>query len=238
MVTINPNVSLPLNPVHTRPAVALPSSPTRNRPGSRDALTTTRTIVVAIALAAACGERTIQVDGRVALRESAPRDINAGCPDEMVRVPNHPLCVDRYEASKSGVTAVSIAGAEPWVQVTYHEADAACGNVGKRLCTTEEWERACQGPLRPQRCNVKANGPGKVLPTGSIPACEGGYPGIYDIFGNVAELVNDPRGTPGIDNYAMGGFFTWDGDLRCTTYTHSTIGPSMLVGFRCCRIPQ
>ncbi len=37
-------------------------------------------------------------------------------------------------------------GAMPRTAVSRDEASAACGAVGKRLCTATEWERACKGP--------------------------------------------------------------------------------------------
>lgn len=37
-------------------------------------------------------------------------------------------------------------GAMPRTGVSREEAAAACGSVGKRLCTATEWERACKGP--------------------------------------------------------------------------------------------
>lgn len=86
-----------------------------------------------------------------------------GCPDGMVGVGT--FCVDRYEASllrvrSDGTTepwspyrnpagqrvlAVSIPGAVPQGYISQVEASAACREAGKRLCTDEEWLRACQG---------------------------------------------------------------------------------------------
>ncbi len=37
-------------------------------------------------------------------------------------------------------------GAMPRTGVSREEASAACGSLGKRLCTATEWERACKGP--------------------------------------------------------------------------------------------
>lgn len=84
-----------------------------------------------------------------------------GCPPGMALV--EAFCVDRFEASlvhaqtgesmspfhNPGFTAaraVSIAGAVPQGYINQIEADDACTNAGKRLCTDDEWLRACRGP--------------------------------------------------------------------------------------------
>ena len=87
-----------------------------------------------------------------------------GCPSGMVRVTT--FCVDRYEASlvedlpdgrvtswspffnpgTRALRAVSIAQAIPQGYISGDQADAACRRAGKRLCTSAEWLRACQGP--------------------------------------------------------------------------------------------
>ena len=91
----------------------------------------------------------------------APGD--AGCPAGMVGV-TAAFCVDRYEASlvrhdapsvtlspyrNPGATsarAVSVAYAVPQGYITGDQAALACAHAGKRLCTSTEWLRACQGP--------------------------------------------------------------------------------------------
>jgi hypothetical protein len=77
------------------------------------------------------------------------------------------FCIDRYEASlvevdasnnvlgpwspyfnpgSHLVRAMSTAGAVPQGYVDQVRADAACTRAGKRLCTSNEWLRACRGP--------------------------------------------------------------------------------------------
>ena len=51
------------------------------------------------------------------------------------------FCVDRYEFPNKGTM--------PRVNTTQAKARAACQRAGKRLCTEEEWERACKGPRSP-----------------------------------------------------------------------------------------
>lgn len=88
-----------------------------------------------------------------------------GCPAGMVRV-DATFCVDRFEASllevlADGTTrgwspyfepagvrarAVSLRGAVPQGYIRQTQAAAACAEAGKRLCSDDEWLRACRGP--------------------------------------------------------------------------------------------
>ena len=86
-----------------------------------------------------------------------------GCPKGMVRVNN--FCIDRFEASlvKKGdinepwspycnpsaqinnLKAVSLAGAIPQGFISADQAEVACKNAGKFLCTDTQWLKACAG---------------------------------------------------------------------------------------------
>jgi sulfatase modifying factor 1 len=76
------------------------------------------------------------------------------CPEGMVDL--GAFCVDRYEAP-------NVEGARPFVLKTADDGEAWCAERGKRLCTENEWVRACQGPhgrtypygdeYRPSTCN-------------------------------------------------------------------------------------
>jgi hypothetical protein len=108
-----------------------------------------------------------------------------GCPAGMAPIPSETggFCIDRYEAAvveilPKGKTrphspytpvdglrvkAVSKKGLVPQGYISAIEAKAACEAAGKRLCTPDEWLRACQGksPTKypygddeiPGRCN-------------------------------------------------------------------------------------
>lgn len=83
-----------------------------------------------------------------------------GCPSGMAPVDD--FCVDRWEASLVfadgtpfspfqspggfDVRAVSVPDAVPQGYVSGDQAGLACEASGKRLCTNEEWLRACRGP--------------------------------------------------------------------------------------------
>lgn len=49
------------------------------------------------------------------------------------------FCIDRYEYPNQ-------AGVKPTVAVTWDEARELCATEGKRLCTADEWTKACEGP--------------------------------------------------------------------------------------------
>jgi len=97
----------------------------------------------------------------------APREAEAKratCPDGMVSIGGR-YCIDQYEAStremlpkgKSRthspyeavkglkVRAVSQRGKIPQAHISRMQAEDACENAGKRLCTDDEWVTACKG---------------------------------------------------------------------------------------------
>lgn len=90
------------------------------------------------------------------------------CPVEMALVDNR-VCIDRWEGSlverspgeerawspftpvdgrEALVRAVSRPNVIPQGYISGEQAMAACRASGKRLCTGDEWERACRGPMR------------------------------------------------------------------------------------------
>jgi len=120
------------------------------------------------------------------------------------------FCVDAYEAALQEhdggawvdaspyltvdgrrVRAVPARGAPPQGYISGDEAEAACREAGKRLCTSDEWLRACQGPE------------GWTWPYGDSHrdgACNDAYAGshpVVDYFGTShgiwdSESMNDP----------------------------------------------
>ena len=93
--------------------------------------------------------------------------------------------------------------------IDHNGAEALCVHLGGRLCSSKEWLAACRGSdgrafpygpeFQPSRCHVgsyEQPGPGgrSTIPAGSIPDCEGGLPGLFDLSGNVGEWVSDCKG--------------------------------------------
>jgi hypothetical protein len=86
-----------------------------------------------------------------------------GCRPEMARIEN--FCIDRWEVhlvdrgtkkkhaenksptkSIDSLAAVSAPDVYPQGHMSQITARKACSNAGKRLCTRDEWQRACMGP--------------------------------------------------------------------------------------------
>jgi hypothetical protein len=89
-----------------------------------------------------------------------------GCPPGMAPINGMDVCIDRWEAflveisddgstlpwspyfcpGRNRVRAVSAPGAVPQGYINEVQAADACHEAGKRLCTSDEWMRACRGP--------------------------------------------------------------------------------------------
>ena len=91
-------------------------------------------------------------DPNACLPDEEPGD--PGCPPGMAHVAG--FCIDRFEASIAGHSpyhppvapvgrAVSKRDAVPQGNISQVAAAAACAAASKRLCTDDEWLRACRG---------------------------------------------------------------------------------------------
>lgn len=146
------------------------------------------------------------------------------------------FCIDEFEFPNQ-------AGAEPRVDVSWEEARAECGNLGKRLCSEDEWEKACKGPgnlrfpygaaFNTTACNTDGNA-GAPAASGAFQACRSGY-GVADLSGNVAEWTSSSLG--GGDRVRKGGAFDrQQPSVRCAAQVSAEPGSrSSSVGFRCCK---
>lgn len=95
---------------------------------------------------------------------TATAKVPPSCPVEMAAVGE--VCIDRYEArllrrkndgslaphppferpTNGTFVASSDPGVRPQAYISRVEAESACSNAGKRLCSVTEWYRACRGP--------------------------------------------------------------------------------------------
>ena len=164
----------------------------------------------------------------------------------------------------------------PIAGIDWCDARAYCQFAGKRLCgkhkdgkfvgpvaqdeladfAVHEWLLACSaaGQLRypyggiqvPTACNTGENDAGRTVVVKSKTGCQGGFPGVYDMVGNLWEWFDGPCPPPdgGLDAgpekagcLLKGGSYAVTGmNLGCSTNglgaTRDT--RSTEVGFRCC----
>ena len=151
-----------------------------------------------------------------------------------------PYCMDAYEWPNQP-------GKLPRMGAAFGEADAGCRSEGKRLCSEDEWEKACKGPrnLRfpygqdfdADACNTqdKTDSPRAVAGTGSFNRCKSGY-GVYDLSGNVAEWTASAFEQGAAEKVVKGGSAARPSfDDRCASRRKLATGQhDIKVGFRCC----
>ena len=99
--------------------------------------------------AESCDNRDNDCDGDI--DEGADTGDLAG--QEWVSIPNLGVEIMKYEASRPDATATagggmqaiacSRPGVQPWTNITYPQAEAACDAIGARLCTEAEWQSMC-----------------------------------------------------------------------------------------------
>ncbi len=135
----------------------------------------------------------------------------------------------------------NLQGAPPKTSVSYTEAARLCQEGGKRLCSADEWEKACRGPenfvysygdtFDEDFCGRGLDDPHLA---GALGECKSSW-GVYDVSGNLREWTDTTRGDMrhivkgGLPQAATRG-------TRCafsTDLADSFADPTM--GFRCCR---
>lgn len=155
-----------------------------------------------------------------------------------VEVPS--FCVDYYEYPNGR-------GRTPSTKVSFKTAEARCKKRKKRLCSEEEWEKACKGPSgsrypyanqwNPSSCNTEDDegADREVEKSGSFRKCRSGY-NVFDLSGNVAEWTSSKWGSAYV---VKGGASDRPGyDGRCAARKKKKAGTSSeTLGFRCCADP-
>jgi formylglycine-generating enzyme required for sulfatase activity len=152
----------------------------------------------------------------------------------------------------------------PATKVTLKKAGATCSNLGKRLCSVDEWKAAAIGwedwsypygkDYDGSKCNTEkpafqsSSDSGGADTVGQNPGCVSSF-GIYDLSGNVAEWVayNNiwPYLQDSLESYSffyIGG--SWSSreqsgmDSRQSINTASDAYNQEDIGFRCCKDPK
>lgn len=165
----------------------------------------------------------------------------------------------------SGGWPVAAADAKrPVVWVDHCDAAAYCRWARRRLCgrvggganafgdfadpAKSQWQKACSGAgakpypygaqYQPTACNGADLGAGATLVAGSASGCIGGYPGLFDMSGNVWEWEDACQGSAGAADLCRirgGSFAQGEAALTCgaeSALARNAAGES--VGFRCC----
>jgi len=183
------------------------------------------------------------------------------CPDGMVRIQGvgGPFCIHAYEAQVEGGVRVmgpvrSATGLEPTMGASWKQARRACERSGMHLCTSQEWEDACDGQpgeggrAHPtldgsyvrKACGIAAYGvhfEPWLAPAGSYPDCRTPE-GVYDMMGNLWEWTDPEQvgaeGQPLTDK--RGGAHYSQGPVACSFHALGMHPPVFTgsIGFRCC----
>lgn len=134
----------------------------------------------------------------------------------------------------------NLLGGRPQTKVTQVDAEKACASVGKRLCSADEWEKACKGPKNyiysygdtfdKEFCG---DGAEDVYLSGAKTDCSSGY-GAFDLSGNFREWTSSsPK--PG-RRVVKGGEPAAQRGFRCAFQTDEREDYSQAnLSFRCCR---
>lgn len=154
------------------------------------------------------------------------------------------FCIDRDEFVLPGEQV-------PVRAVSWTQADLMCTSIGKRLCTNQEWEFACEGeeglpyPYGYERAPALCN-QDRILRDGrwhanrdmreaSHATCVSPF-GVRDMVGNVDEWVRQPWAKPGKRSELRGGWWmTGRNRCRANTAHHDEKYSGIQTGFRCCR---
>lgn len=188
------------------------------------------------------GKPVVGADEKPVLEPTGQRKPVASQSEPLRQVVNVPaFYIDRYEFPNDP-TADDGAPNMPTHKVTWQQAADMCTDRGKRLCTEEEWEKACKGPENEiygygdvydqVKCG---DGVDEIHHLGQTKDCISGY-GVADLSGNLREwTASKPGGKEGRrlvkgglrSNNERGSRCAYANDERENYADHT-------LGFRCC----
>ncbi|MBL8949303.1 MAG: SUMF1/EgtB/PvdO family nonheme iron enzyme [Myxococcaceae bacterium] len=184
-----------------------------------------------------CGEGMRMVAGGAFKMGTAADDPMMGFDErKLSSVDVAAFCIDLFEfPNKRGVS--------PTVNLPWADAKRLCEGKGKRLCSEEEWEKACKGPGNARwpfgntfdsaACNTEDEGGEKrsLVPSGRFGKCRSGY-AVGDMAGNASEWTSEKL-------VKGGSFASSDYAVRCSARrAGGSISRSGEIGFRCCQDPK
>ncbi len=190
------------------------------------------------------GKEILSDDGNPVLEETGQRKPVASQSEplhQVVQVPG--FYIDRYEFPNQ-LKDKADAPNMPTPKVTWQQAADSCETRGKRLCTEEEWEKACKGPENEiygylpgneydlQKCG---DGVDEIHHLGQKSECVTGY-GVADMSGNLREWTASQPGNKTGRRLVKGGLRSNnERGSRCAyaidereNYADQTLG------YRCC----
>jgi serine/threonine protein kinase len=181
-------------------------------------------------------------------------------PPNMIYIPPGPFVAGRLRADElsSGSEPLSekrytkgylidmfeypnVRGAMPMFGISYQKAKELCHDGGKRVCTADEWERACKGPrstvysygdtFDEDFCGLGLEDP---YASGTKDGCKSEW-GVFDMSGNFREWTSTlPRKNR---VFVKGGLKSApDKGTRCAMSADESMGfTDKSLSFRCCR---
>jgi hypothetical protein len=131
-------------------------------------------------------------------------------------------------------------GSMPVFGVPYAKAKELCRDAGKRLCTADEWERACKGPrstvysygdtFDEDFCGLGLEDP---YASGTKDACKSEW-GVFDLSGNFREWTSSLRKNRPLVKGGLKG--APDKGTRCAMAADESMEfTDKSISFRCCR---